>query len=163
PPDARQLLSDLEQFMMGDLAVHMPASMCQRLDRASMAHSLEARVPLLSHRFVDFALSVPTELKLKGNTGKYVLRKAVEPWLPPAKAGTQLLSRRMSHTRNRIKTLARYVPERMAMSFDRKYLLRRSVQERELASTAASPRAAAIHFAMFAEYERRLSQIADSD
>ena len=68
---------------MGDLTVHMPASMCQRLDRSSMAHSLEARVPFLSHRFVDFALTVPTDLKLKGNTGKYVLRKAVEPWLPP--------------------------------------------------------------------------------
>jgi asparagine synthase (glutamine-hydrolysing) len=60
----------------------MPASMCQRLDRASMAHSLEARVPFLSHRFVDFALTVPTGIKLHGNTGKYVLRKAVEPWLP---------------------------------------------------------------------------------
>ena len=82
PPDERQPLSDLEEFMMGDLAVHMPASMCQRLDRSSMAHSLEARVPFLSHRFVDFALTVPTDLKLKGNTGKYVLRKAVEPWLP---------------------------------------------------------------------------------
>jgi asparagine synthase (glutamine-hydrolysing) len=83
PPDERQPLSDLEQFMMGDLTVHMPASMCQRLDRSSMAHSLEARVPFLSHRFVDFALTVPTDLKLRGNTGKYVLRKAVEPWLPP--------------------------------------------------------------------------------
>jgi asparagine synthase (glutamine-hydrolysing) len=82
-PDAeRQSLSDLEQFMMGDLTVHMPASMCQRLDRASMAHSLEARVPFLSHRFVEFALTVPTQFKLKGDVGKYVLRKAVEPWLP---------------------------------------------------------------------------------
>ena len=82
PADERQHLSDLEEFMMGDLTVHMPASMCQRLDRSSMAHSLEARVPFLSHRFVDFALTVPTDLKLKGNTGKYVLRKAVQPWLP---------------------------------------------------------------------------------
>ena len=82
PPADRQPLSDLEEFMMGDLTVHMPASMCQRLDRSSMAHSLEARVPFLSHRFVEFALTVPTSLKLKGNTGKYVLRKAVEPWLP---------------------------------------------------------------------------------
>jgi len=82
PPRERQKLSDIEEFMMGDLTVHMPASMCQRLDRASMAHSLEARVPFLSHRFVDFALTVPTDLKLKGNTGKYVLRQAVEPWLP---------------------------------------------------------------------------------
>ncbi len=82
PRDERQPLSDLEEFMMGDLTVHMPASMCQRLDRSSMAHSLEARVPFLSHRFVEFALTVPTDLKLKGNTGKYVLREAVESWLP---------------------------------------------------------------------------------
>jgi asparagine synthase (glutamine-hydrolysing) len=82
PPTDRQKLSDLEEFMLGDLTVHLPASMCQRLDRASMAHSLEARVPFLSHRFVDFALSVPADLKLKGGTSKYVLRRAIEPWLP---------------------------------------------------------------------------------
>ena len=82
PPDRRQSLSDIEEFMLGDLTIHLPASLCQRLDRASMAHSLEARVPLLSHRFVEFALTVPTGLKLRGNVGKYVLRRAVEPWLP---------------------------------------------------------------------------------
>lgn len=75
-------LSPLEQFEMGDLTVHMPASLLQRLDRASMSHSLEARVPFLTHRFVDWALTIPSTLKLKGGVGKYVLRKAVEPWLP---------------------------------------------------------------------------------
>ena len=55
PVAERERLSDLEEFMLGDLTVHLPASMCQRLDRASMAHSLEARVPFLSHHFVDFA------------------------------------------------------------------------------------------------------------
>jgi asparagine synthase (glutamine-hydrolysing) len=73
----------IEQFMLGDLAIHMPASLLQRLDRASMAHSLEARVPFLSHRFVDWALTIPTALKLRNGVGKYVLRQAVKPWLPP--------------------------------------------------------------------------------
>jgi len=82
PSDRRQPLSDLEQFMLGDLTVHLPASLCQRLDRSSMAHSLEARVPFLSHRLVDWALTMPADLKLRGSTGKYVLRKAIEPWLP---------------------------------------------------------------------------------
>ncbi|MBW0006484.1 MAG: asparagine synthase (glutamine-hydrolyzing) [Sphingomonas sp.] len=83
-PDGAQLgLSQIEQFMLGDLAVHMPASLLQRLDRASMAHSLEARVPFLSHHFVDWALTMPSGLKLRGNTGKYVLREAVKPWLSP--------------------------------------------------------------------------------
>jgi len=84
PPDERPPLSEIEEFMLGDLTVHMPASLLQRLDRASMAHSLEARVPFVSHRMVDWALTMPTDLKLRGGTGKYVLRKAVEPWLPRA-------------------------------------------------------------------------------
>jgi asparagine synthase (glutamine-hydrolysing) len=94
--DSEQLgLSSVEQFMLGDLTVHMPASLLQRLDRASMAHSLEARVPFLSHRFVDWALTMPSHLKLRGNVGKYVLRRAVEPWLPSGiskgrKAGFQM-------------------------------------------------------------------------
>jgi asparagine synthase (glutamine-hydrolysing) len=75
-------LSELEQFMLGDLTVHMPASLLQRLDRSSMAHSLEARVPFLSRGFVDWALTIPAELKMRRGTGKYVLRKAAEPWLP---------------------------------------------------------------------------------
>ena len=84
-PNAQERLSPIEQFMLGDLTVHMPASLLQRLDRASMAHSLEARVPFLSHGFVDWALTIPDNLKLRRGTGKYVLRRAVEPWLP---AGT---------------------------------------------------------------------------
>jgi asparagine synthase (glutamine-hydrolysing) len=75
-------LSPLEQFALGDLTVHMPASLLQRLDRSSMAHSLEARVPFLTHSFVDWALTVPADLKLRGGTGKYLLRRAIEPLLP---------------------------------------------------------------------------------
>jgi asparagine synthase (glutamine-hydrolysing) len=86
-PDARADLSDLDQFMLGDLTVHLPASLCQRLDRSSMAHSLEARVPFLSHRLVDWAMTMPADLKLRGSTGKYALRKAVEPWLPEGALG----------------------------------------------------------------------------
>lgn len=82
PVGERQPLEEIEQFMLGDLGVHMPASLLQRLDRASMAHSLEARVPFLSHRFVDWALTIPSDLKLRRNVGKYVLRRAVQPWLP---------------------------------------------------------------------------------
>ena len=70
----------------------------------SMAHSLEARVPFLSHRFVDWALTMPADLKLRGSTGKYVLRQAVEPWLPqgrarPAQARLPDAARRLVHRR----------------------------------------------------------------
>ncbi|MEJ7777892.1 MAG: asparagine synthase (glutamine-hydrolyzing) [Sphingomicrobium sp.] len=75
-------LDPLEQFMLADIAIHMPGSLLNRLDRGSMAHSLEARVPFLSHHFVDWSLTMPRAMKLRGNIGKYVLRKAVQPWLP---------------------------------------------------------------------------------
>lgn len=75
-------LEPLEQFMLADIIVHMPSSLLNRTDRGSMAHSIEARVPFLSHRFVDWSLTMPRELKLRGKTGKWALRQAVEPWLP---------------------------------------------------------------------------------
>jgi asparagine synthase (glutamine-hydrolysing) len=81
-PDRDEGLADIEEFAMGDISVHLQASLLQRLDRASMAHSLEARVPFLTRGFIDWALTVPTEFKLCQGTGKWVLREAVKPWLP---------------------------------------------------------------------------------
>lgn len=75
-------LDPLQQFQLADLTVHMPGSLLTRLDRPSMAHSLEARVPFLSHKFVDWTLSMPLSMKMRGKVGKYALRKAAEPWLP---------------------------------------------------------------------------------
>jgi asparagine synthase (glutamine-hydrolysing) len=95
PEPEQRRLSSIEQFMLGDLSVHMPASLLQRLDRASMAHSLEARVPFLSRGFVDWALTIPTDLKLRRGVGKYVLRQAVKPWLPPETPGGRKLGFQM--------------------------------------------------------------------
>jgi asparagine synthase (glutamine-hydrolysing) len=69
--------------MLADLTLQLPAGILTKVDRASMAHSLEVRVPFLSHPMVDFALSAPLDLKLRRGLGKHMLRKAVEPWLPP--------------------------------------------------------------------------------
>jgi asparagine synthase (glutamine-hydrolysing) len=76
-------LQPLDQLMLADLTFHMPASLLNRLDRGSMAHSLEARVPFLSREFVDWSLTMPSSMKLRGKVGKYALREAVKPWLPP--------------------------------------------------------------------------------
>ncbi|WP_340318166.1 asparagine synthase (glutamine-hydrolyzing) [Rhizorhabdus argentea] len=76
--------SALDQFLFADLTVNMPSAMLTRLDRASMAHSVEARVPLLSHKMVDWALTVPTEFKLRGSRGKAILRDAIAPLVPPS-------------------------------------------------------------------------------
>jgi asparagine synthase (glutamine-hydrolysing) len=48
-----------------------------------MAASIEARVPLLDHRLVEFAAALPPHLKVRGLTRKYLLKKTVRPWLPP--------------------------------------------------------------------------------
>jgi asparagine synthase (glutamine-hydrolysing) len=89
-PEARRL-DPLQQFMLGDVTMHMPSSLLNRTDRASMAHSLEARVPFLSHKFVDWSLTMPREMKLRGKVGKYALRKAIEPWLPKNALDTRKL------------------------------------------------------------------------
>ncbi|EQD49460.1 asparagine synthase (glutamine-hydrolyzing), partial [mine drainage metagenome] len=70
----------LAQYL--DLKTWLPGDILTKVDRASMAHSLEVRVPLLDHRLVEWASSLPPGLKLKGGTGKYVLKKALEPDLP---------------------------------------------------------------------------------
>jgi asparagine synthase (glutamine-hydrolysing) len=74
---------DLEQFLLADTLLQLPGQMLAKVDRASMAHSLEVRLPFLSHKLVDWAATMPMSMKLRHNTGKYVVRKAVEPWLPP--------------------------------------------------------------------------------
>jgi asparagine synthase (glutamine-hydrolysing) len=83
PETAASISPDsLEQFVYADLVLNLPSAMLVKVDRASMAHSLEVRVPMLGASFVDWALAVPTSMKMRGSTGKYLLRKAIAPWLP---------------------------------------------------------------------------------
>lgn len=60
----------------------LPGDMLTKVDRASMAHGLEVRVPLLDHRLVEWASSLSPGLKLKNGTGKYLFKKMLEPDLP---------------------------------------------------------------------------------
>lgn len=83
-PDPGAISSDgVELFAWGDLTINLPGKMLTKVDRASMAHSIEVRVPMLGNAMVDLALAMPPEIKLRHNVGKYVVRKAIEPWLPP--------------------------------------------------------------------------------
>jgi asparagine synthase (glutamine-hydrolysing) len=72
----------LAQIQYADMKTYLPGDILTKVDRASMAHSLEVRVPLLDHRFVDWAGTVPSSLKLKGREGKYIFKKALEPLVP---------------------------------------------------------------------------------
>lgn len=69
-----QLYADLKTYLADDILV--------KVDRMSMAVSLEARVPFLDHGVVEYAFSIPASLKLRGFTRKYILRKAVSRLLP---------------------------------------------------------------------------------
>jgi asparagine synthase (glutamine-hydrolysing) len=55
-----------------------------KVDRASMANSLEVRCPLLDHKLMELIAQMPSDLKLRNGTGKYIFRKALERILPPA-------------------------------------------------------------------------------
>ena len=65
-----------------DTKLYLPDDILTKVDRMTMAHSLEARVPFLDHRIVEFAATIPFELKLRGLTSKYILKKAVKDLLP---------------------------------------------------------------------------------
>lgn len=75
-------LSVTEQQTLFDLKNYLPEELLVKTDRASMCHSLEVRVPLLDHRLVEFALNLSPELKLRGNTGKYLLKQALYDYIP---------------------------------------------------------------------------------
>jgi len=70
----------LAQYL--DFKTWLPGDILTKVDRASMAHSLEVRVPLLDHRLVEWASSLPPALKLRGGVGKYIFKKTLEPDLP---------------------------------------------------------------------------------
>jgi asparagine synthetase B (glutamine-hydrolysing) len=74
--------NEIEQMQFLDMNFYMAEDILTKVDRASMAVSLEVRAPFLDPRVAEFAASLPLEYKLKGNKGKYILKKAVEPLLP---------------------------------------------------------------------------------
>ena len=65
-----------------DQNIYLSEDLLVKEDRATMAHSLEGRVPFLDHRLVEFANSLPVNLKLKQKTGKYILKKTFDKLLP---------------------------------------------------------------------------------
>ena len=65
---------DLKTYLVGDINT--------KVDRASMAHSLEVREPLMDHELVEWMATLPRQLKVRGGEGKFLLKKAMEPLLP---------------------------------------------------------------------------------
>lgn len=65
---------DLKTYLVGDINT--------KVDRASMAHSLEVREPLMDHELVEWLATLPSSFKVRGQEGKYLLKKSMEPYLP---------------------------------------------------------------------------------
>ncbi len=73
----------LSRIQYIDFKTYLPDDILTKVDRASMAHSLEVRCPLLDHHLVEYVAALPSALKLKGAHTKLVLKEAVRGLLPP--------------------------------------------------------------------------------
>jgi asparagine synthase (glutamine-hydrolysing) len=94
-PPGQEALAPLERVLEGasfesvlaemlylDFRLYLEDDLLAKVDRASMACSLEMRTPFLDHRLIEFAAGIPAELKVRGFRLKYLLKKAAENWLP---------------------------------------------------------------------------------
>jgi asparagine synthase (glutamine-hydrolysing) len=74
--------SFLDRTLSVDMHSYLPDDILAKVDIAGMGNALETRAPFLDHRLLEFAAACPPALKLRGTTGKYLLKKALEPYLP---------------------------------------------------------------------------------
>ena len=72
----------LDKWQYSDIRSFLPNDILVKVDRASMLTSLETRAPLLDHRLIEFMATVPEHLRTKGGTGKYLLKKLAEKYVP---------------------------------------------------------------------------------
>jgi asparagine synthase (glutamine-hydrolysing) len=72
----------LSKIQYVDMKMYLPDDILVKVDRMSMANSLEVRAPLLDHKFMEFVATIPSRLKLKGFEKKYIFKKALAAYLP---------------------------------------------------------------------------------
>jgi asparagine synthase (glutamine-hydrolysing) len=77
--DNSEFISTMQKL---DLLTYLPDDLLSKIDRASMAVSLETRVPFLDHEIIEFVMKLPFEFKLRNDQGKYLLRKVLYKYVP---------------------------------------------------------------------------------
>lgn len=83
-PELARRIGYLNQFLYFDQLYYLPDDILYKVDRMSMAHSLEVRPAFLDHRIVEFAASLPEDFKIRRGCLKYVLRELMRDRLPPS-------------------------------------------------------------------------------
>ena len=73
----------LARYLRIDQSTFLPEDVLMKVDICSMLNSLECRSPLLDHKLIEFAASLPGEYKLRGHEGKFILKEAFRDWFPP--------------------------------------------------------------------------------
>jgi asparagine synthase (glutamine-hydrolysing) len=74
----------LEKLLYVDMNSYLPEDLLVKVDIATMANSLETRVPFLDHKFMELVAGIPSQLKLKGTKTKFILKSAFKDFLPDA-------------------------------------------------------------------------------
>jgi asparagine synthase (glutamine-hydrolysing) len=80
--DKTRTTDPLSRIQYVDIKTYLTDDILVKVDRASMAHSLEVRAPLLDHKLMELAATMPSSVKLRGMNGKYIFKKAVRKLLP---------------------------------------------------------------------------------
>ena len=137
-------VSALQQI---DIRTYLPDDILTKVDRTSMAVSLEARVPLLDHVLMEYVATIPSSLKLRAGTGKYLLKRAMADYLPE-----EILNRRKMGFGVPLATWFRGELRDMA----RDVLLSRSARERDVFCIAEVERLLRVHESGRRDYSARL-------
>ncbi|HXH94704.1 MAG TPA: asparagine synthase (glutamine-hydrolyzing) [Thermoanaerobaculia bacterium] len=80
-------VTELQMYL--DFASYLPDDILMKVDRATMAVSLESREPLLDHRLINFAWSLPVSMKVRDHTGKWILRRLLQRYVPESLIGAE--------------------------------------------------------------------------